>query len=71
MLSWNRGVFSMLAMIGSALIVLGMYAFFAVRMPMTWIGAVVGLGIVLMLGQIVKIARQRPVGATKGDASGS
>jgi hypothetical protein len=40
-------------------------------MPMTWIGAVVGLGIVLMLGQIVKIARQRPVGATKGDASGS
>jgi hypothetical protein len=61
----------MLAMIGSALIGMGMYAFFAVRMPVTLIGAVVALGIVLMIGQIVKIARQRPVAATKGDASGS
>jgi len=61
----------MLAMIGSALIVLGLYGFFAVRMSVTFIGSVVALGILLMLGQIVKIARQRPVAATKGDASGS
>lgn len=61
----------MLAMIGSALIMLGMYAFFAVRMSVTLIGAVVTLGLLLMVGQIVKIARQRPVAATKGDASGS
>ena len=38
---------------------LGTYAFFAVRMPVTLIGAVVALGILLMLGQIVKIAKQR------------
>jgi len=61
----------MLAMIGSALIMLGMYAFFAVRMPVALIGAVVTLGLLLMVGQIVKMARQRPVAATKGDASGS
>jgi hypothetical protein len=61
----------MLALTGSVLVVLGTYAFFAVRMPVTLIGAVVALGILLMLGQIVKIAKQRPVAATKGDASGS
>ena len=50
----------MLAMSGSVLIVLGMYAFFAVGMPVTLIGAVVALGILLMVGHIVKIAKQRP-----------
>ena len=35
----------MLAMIGSALIVVGTYAFFAVRMPVALIGAVVTLGL--------------------------
>jgi hypothetical protein len=65
----SRG--SMLAMLGTALVALGFYAFLGARMPVTFIGAVVALGFLLMLGQIVKIARQPPVAATKGDANGS
>jgi hypothetical protein len=61
----------MLAAFGTLLMILGTYAFLALQVSMEWVGVVIGLGLLLMLGQILNITRATPsVAPVKGDLNG-
>jgi len=65
----------MLAALGAIVMLSGMYAFFALRTSLTMVAVLMVMGLVLVAGQLFRIANPGDpaagaVGANKGDASG-
>ena len=60
----------MLASLGALIVVLGTYAFLALQISLGWVGVLIALGLLLMLGQIVNITRNPDTAqSAKGDSN--